>query len=185
MTFSTQQLQALRTAILADATALAEWNIGDDTGVANRMNQIDVTFFLWRSDASVQTIFEQITWANLTPADAPDSTQTWMNRALACQGKQFSIQTMLTGRSTLDATRSTLRSGLQDALTNVPSGTGGAAVSAGWVGVRDTALKRNAKLVEKALADTSSGNGLIGTPAVPVFQGNLMPDDIPQIRMAP
>ena len=183
---TTQQASAIKAACTGDGQCNTFWNAGNDIGVRDRMNTTDATFYLWRSDASVQQIFESITWANLTPADVADGTQLWMNRALAAQGKQFNIQTMLTGRAVLDARKSTLRAGLQDALTNLPTGVNGASVSAGWVTVRDTALKRNATLAEKALSDTSGGNvGTNANPALPVFEGNITLDNVTQARNAP
>lgn len=179
-----QQASTLKAAILANATCEPMFTAGDDVGTAACMNTIDVNFYLWRTDVPVQSIYDQVTWANMTPADAPDGTTIYTNRALACQGKQFNLQTILQGRTTLNATISTLRAGIQDALTALPCGAGGATVSAGWVGVRDTALKRQARLWEKALANTAGGNGAQATPAVPVLEGLLSPNDIIPIRAA-
>lgn len=179
-----QQASTLKAAVLANGTCAPIFAAGDDVGTAACMNAVDATFYLWRTDASVQSIYDQVTWANMTPADSPDGTALYTNRALACQGKQFNLQTILQGRSVLNATINTLRAGLQDALTTLPCGAGGAVVSAGWVGVRDTALKRQARLWEKALANTAGGNGAQATPAVPVLEGVLQPNDVIAIRAA-
>ena len=179
-----QQASTLKTAIQANATCAPMFTAGDDVGAAVCMNTLDAAFYVWRTDVPVQAIYDQVTWANMTPADTPDGTAIYTNRALACQGKQFNLQTILQGRQTLNATISTLRAGIQDALTALPCGAGGATVSAGWVGVRDTALKRQARLWEKALANTAGGNGALATPAVPVLEGLLQPNDIITIRAA-
>lgn len=183
---TTQQASTLKVAIQANGTCAPLFSAGNDTGTAQCMNAVDGTFFLWRTNASVQAIYDQVTWANMTPADTPDGTALFTNRALACQGKQFNLQTLLQGRTTINATINTLRNGLQDSLTNLPCGVGGATVSAGWVGVRDTSLKRNATLAEKAVANTGGGGvGTSANPAIPTFEGNLTTDDIVTIRNAP
>lgn len=179
-----QQASTLKTAIQANGTCSPMFTAGDDVGAAACMNTVDAAFYVWRTDVPVQAIYDQVTWANMTPADTPDGTALFTNRALACQGKQFNLQTILQGRQTLNATISTLRAGIQDALTALPCGAGGAVVSAGWVGVRDTALKRQARLWEKALANTAGGNGAQATPAVPVLEGVLSANDIITIRAA-
>lgn len=137
-------------------------------------------FFVYRTAIPSGDIHAQITWANLTPADAvPTDTQlnveTWQARSLACQGKQFNLQ-MLLQALTLDATRSNVRSGLQDALTNIPAGAGGAPVSAGWVNVRDNVLARKANRLEKLLA-TGSG-ATAATAATMGFEGTVSYQDI-------
>lgn len=129
--------------------------------------QVVPDFWLWRTNCPVEDIFDAISWANLTPVDAPDLTAAWTNRSLACQGKQFNIQTMLSGRQTINATKASLRTGLQDALTNVPAGAGGASVSGGWANVRSV-LKRTASLIESVY---STGAGTSANPAIPLAEG--------------
>lgn len=177
-----QQAATLKTAILADATAAAAFSGGDLQAVANRMNTKDAAFFVWHSTTPIQTIFDAITWANLTPADTPDGTTLYTNRALYCSAKQQQLLVMLGGRTILNATISTLRAGLQDALTNLPCGVGGATVAAGWTTVRDTAIKRTATLAEKALANVAGGNGQLATPATATWEGNLTFNDVVFIR---
>lgn len=179
---SQQQAATLKTAILADGSAAAAFNGGDLQAVADRMNTKDAAFFVWHSSTSIQTIFDSITWANLTPADTPDGTTLYTNRALYCSAKQQQLLIMLGGRTALNATISTLRAGLQDALTNLPCGVGGATVSAGWTTVRDSAIKRTATLAEKALANTAGGNGALATPATATWEGNLNFNDVLFIR---
>ena len=79
---------------------------------------------------------DAILWANFTPLDTPDGTQLWTNRALCCQGKQFNIQLMLQGRSTIPGDKPGFRTGLQDALTALPSGASGANKTGGWTAVQ-------------------------------------------------
>ncbi len=72
-------------------------------------------FNVFRSNIPVDEVYDQITWANFTPSDAPDNTATWTNRSLSCQGKQFNLQTMLVGRASFNAGKITQRAGLNDA----------------------------------------------------------------------
>jgi len=153
-----QQLQTLKAAILADPTAAAYIPAGDAFSLNLWCQSVATpTFWVYRAAVPVEEIFNGITWANFTPVDTPDGTQIYANRALLCQGKQFNVQTLLVGRSTLDATRPNIRAALADALTNVPAGAGGAAVSAGWVTIRDSVLARAATNGEKAFATGGTG----------------------------
>lgn len=139
-------------------------------------------FYLYRTNIAPQEIFDQVQWSKLTPADTPDGTVTWSNRSLACQGKQFNLQIILQGQTAIDANKSSIRSGLQDALTNVPSAAGGATQAAGWVGVRDTVLARKASRIEKLL-NAGGGNG--STPALAAtlgFEGPVSYQDIDAAR---
>jgi hypothetical protein len=181
MSLTSGQLAALKADILADGTLNAKPNNQDgDLEIAAAYNLTAVPdFTVWRSTTTTDEIFNGVTWANLTPNDAPDGTQTWLNRALACQGKQFNVQTMLSGRATLASGKTNVRAGLQDALSNVPSGAAGATVSAGWTVVRDS-MKRNATRGEKLFA--TGGNGAFATPADLAFEGNLSWQDVYNAR---
>jgi len=132
----------------------------DSTGadaIAKVLNaEATPAFYVWSTNADVGAIRAKVTWANLTPADAPDGTQAWANRSLQCQGKQFNLQLILPYAGTIDASDANLRAGLQDALTAIRSGVGGVSQSAGWAGVQGV-LTRKARLIEKVLADTSGG----------------------------
>ena len=124
-------------------------------------------------------------WANYTPADAPDSSVTWSNRSLACQGKQFNLQLLTQGRTVFNASKVTLRAGLNDCTTNLPSGTSGASQSGGWANIL-TILRRAASNIEKLFAvqtsgvGTNAGQALGGTtnPALMNFEGSVTYQDI-------
>jgi len=133
-------------------------------------------FYAYRRDISSQELFDKIDFAKMTPADAPDGTQTWANRSLCCQGKQFNLQLIL-DRAIIDATKTQTRATLQDALTSIPSGAGGATVSA-WVPVRDslyTAITYGEKLF-------ATGTGTTGSPATRVVYGNITAQDVDSAR---
>lgn len=167
------QYAALKAYINARPPLVALTVTNDWQAIADTLNaQVAPEFWVWKTSCSVDDIFDAINWANLTPVDAADLTTAWGNRALACQGKQFNIQTMLSGRDSINATKASTRNGLQDALTGVPSGVGGAAVAAGWANVRNV-LKRTASVIESIYA---VGVGTSANPATPVAQGEISPN---------
>lgn len=171
------QLQALKAAILADPALDADVAAGNHGIILDYMNaDSNPAFIVWRTSVRVEEIFDAINWAALTPADSPDDTQAWLNRSLACQGKQFNLQTLLTGRTTISGAKATIRAGLQDALTNVPSGAGGSLVNAGWAAVK-SALSRPASRAEAIYA---TGTGTTASPGSLVVDGKLVMYDIVQ-----
>lgn len=174
------QLSAIKADILADQSLSSFPNTSDGNfEIAKIYNAIAAPdFFVWQTAANVQTIFDNITWANYTPQDVPDNTATWTNRAIACQCKQINLQTMLTGRETINAAKTSIRAGLQDALTQLPSGASGATRAAGWVAVQ-AALQRKATRGEKVL---SAGSGSSASPATMGFEGSISYQDIESAR---
>lgn len=175
---------AQNAAIKADIAANADLNAFPNTSdgnseIAALYNAPAVPdFYVWRTNVPTAEVFDQIIWANLTPIDVPDTTQAWMNRSLACQGKQFNLQTILTGRDKIDASKANIRAGFQDALTAIPSGVGGANKQAGWANLQ-TALSRKATRLEKLLA---TGTGTQATPATMGFEGSVNYGDIGAAR---
>jgi len=163
------QLSAIRAVIDADPALSARPQTDDDAFfIAGALNQpADPDFMVWQTSTPTQNVFDAINWANMTPADAPDTTATWTNRALACQGKQFNLQTLLQGRESINSSKASIRAGLQDALTNLPSGAAGASRSGGWPAVQ-AAMQRKATRAEKAL---STGTGSSASPAVMGYEG--------------
>ncbi len=170
------QLQLIKAAIAADSALNTLPNTLDDAfAIADSLNlAASPDFFVWQTSMPAQSLFDAIVWANLTPSDAPDGTATYTNRALCCQGKQFNVQTMLTGREFINPSKANIRAGLQDALTQVPSGAAGALRSAGWTTVQ-TAMQRKATRAEKALA---TGTGSAASPAVLGFEGVVSYQDV-------
>ena len=181
-----QQLATLKATINANPT----WAALPLTGAASLVIRDGLNadfspqFFVWRSSVPTEEIFNAITWASLTPADTPDATVTYTNRALACQAKQINLQIMLQGRATLDTGKSATRQGRTDALQNVPAGAGGALLDAGWLGagkVKAT-ITRTCSVFEKAFA---TGTGTAGTPGVLVLEGPVSADDVQAARELP
>jgi hypothetical protein len=122
----------------ASNLSLSAWIAGNDWQRVADFYNGDSTTNVWRPDAPVDPIKGAILWANLTPTDAPDGTTSWTNRALCCQGKQFNLQLMLGQQSnaTVPGDLAPFRAGMQDALTNIPSGVAGAVMGGGWATVQ-------------------------------------------------
>lgn len=175
---------AQNAAIKADIAANSDLNVFPNTSdgndaIANLYNApASPAFYVWRTNVPTAEVFDQVQWAKLTPADSPDGTLAWQCRSLACQGKQFNLQTILTGRDYIDASKPNIRSGFQDALTGVPSGAGGVTQAAGWVALQQ-ALSRKATRLEKLLA---TGAGTQPSPATMGFEGSVNYSDIGTAR---
>jgi len=189
MSLTSSQITTLRALIDADPVLSSfPMNADGHVAVAQALNQpASPTFYVYRTDIPVQEVFDQVQWSKLTPADAiPTDTALnaaiWQSRSLACQGKQFNLQTLLMGQATINGAKANVRAGLQDALTNVPSAASGATQAAGWVGVRDSVLARAATVAEKALA-TGNG-GTAATAATMTFEGALTAQDVEAVRQA-
>lgn len=201
MALSSAQKATLKAAIAANTTVPGGTSIYNATPINQIPNNSDGNqaiaewynttavpdFFVWNSQAPIASVFDNVVWANLTPTDPPDGTQAWANRSLACQGKQFNLQTILIGaQGVINGTKANIRAGLQDALTSVPSAAGGTTQAAGWTNVRDKGLARKATRAEKLFADTTGGNGSTGqTSAMPVLDGPLSAGDVDAARNLP
>lgn len=172
---TTQQLQTLRSAIDAETAPVVVQarTAGNNTDIASFYNGAS-SFVVWRSTMPASEIQDAIAWANMTPADAPDGSEVGKHRELRCQSKQFNLQNLIVGRDSISVGKSNIRAGLQDALTNIPSGAGGAVQAANWVAVR-TAMQRAANRVEALFA---TGAGTSATPGSLVYEGAISREDI-------
>lgn len=156
--------------------------------IADEMNKpASPAFVTWREEVTVEELHDAVKWASLTPSDAvptsgADTIAAWSARSLACQGKQFNLQMILQRPSgVINALRPGVRTGLQDALTGVPSGVGGAPVDAGWAGAGGVrlVLQRNATVFEKLFA---TGAGTTVTPATITLVGPVDEETIRLVR---
>ena len=183
MNMTPAQLATLKAAILADGTMSAKpMTSGGALEIAGILNAAAApAYYVWRSSTSAPDILDAITWASLTPADAPDGTILYQNRVLVCQAKQMNIQILLQGRDSLATGLASVRGGLSDALQNVPSGTGGAMLDAGWAGANKVkaSITRQASVVEKLFA---TGNGTTATPSAMGYEGPVSSDDVQAAR---
>lgn len=167
------QLATLKAGILADPTTAGYIGAGTPGYCVAYLNG-DSTFVVWQARTSVEKIMDAIVWANLTPSDAPDGTALWTNRNLQCQSKQLNLQTILQGRTLIDGRNANVRAGLQDALTGLPAGAGGATIAAGWVNVKPV-LQRFATRAEVLF---SSGTGTSAAPGALTWEGWVSNNDI-------
>ena len=177
MSLTPPQIAVLKQALFAetDPTFVSYRNSGA-VGAMQDWYNAPGTFVAWRTLTHTSALMDAIVWANLTPTDAADLTQSWANRSLSCQGKQFNLQLMIGGRDSLPTGKVNIRNGLQDALSNVPSGASGALMSAGWTAVR-TAMQQFASRAETLYA---TGTGTATTPGVLVLDGAIDTYDVIQ-----
>ena len=170
------QLAAIKADIIAsgDMNTIPQGSDGSDA-IAKLYNApASPSFLVWKTNASVNDIFDALDWSKYTPTDSPEATGIYSARALAIQTKQMNLQNMLIGRDKIDASKANIRAGLRDAVIQLPSGVGGAFVAAGGasgVTVLNTCV-RNATRLEKLL---SIGNGTTGTVTAGIlgFEGNV------------
>ncbi len=176
MALTSAQRAILKTDVEADPvlSLLTPSNANADI-IKNAYNE-DSTFVVWKTAASVEDIFNAINWKRLTPEgdNDPANVVGFQAISLACQGRQFNIQTMLVGRETINATQNSVRQGLNDALTQVPSGVNGATQAAGWNNVK-TAMQRIVTRGEELFA---TGTGTAATPGLLTFEGSISQDDV-------
>lgn len=138
--------------------------------VAAAMNLLaSPDWMVWQTAVSIDAIQDAIVYANMTPAAAPDATQLWANRALQAQGKQFNLQNLLLGRSTVNASKANIRAAFQDCLTALPKKADGTNQAAGWTAVQ-TAMQRKATVFEKLF---STGTGSSASPATMTLEGAI------------
>lgn len=188
---TTEQLAALKAAILADPIlSQLDGSTDSNAAIASAFNlAASPDYYVWRTNVSIDSLLDQITWANYTPADAADNTVLYQNRAMLCQTKQMNLQLMLQGRTVFNAGKASLRGGLNDATTNLPSGASGANRPGGWVGILPV-LKRRATRAEKLYSVVGSGVGNAGgdargastNPDVLVFEGSISTGDVDAAR---
>lgn len=191
MALTSAQYATLKAYIAANNDLSSQPSNADGSFEIARLLNLDASpdFFVFRSNVTPQEIFDQVTWANYTPQDTPDNTVTWSNRSLACQGKQFNLQIILQGQSSINAGKINIRAGLNDATTNLPSGASGASRSGGWASILNI-LRRKATRCEKIFAVQTSGVGVTGgdalgattNPALLVFEGSISADDVQRAR---
>lgn len=183
MSLTSQQKATLKAFIDADPVMSALPQNSDGAfAIAASLNVVaDPAYFAWRPVTPASEIMDAITWANLTPNDTADGTATFTNRALVCQAKQLNLQILLQGRESVATGKSNVRSGLTDALTNVPSGANGAPVDAGWLGAGKvkTAITRTVTVFEQVFA---SGSGTTGTPSTLALEGPISYQDVQEAR---
>jgi hypothetical protein len=180
MALTQAQLVTLKADIAADSVLNAKpmSNAGADEIVAAYNAAASPDYYVWKPSVPAEDIFNAVDWAKLTPAGAVGTDAAWTNRALACQGKQFNLQTILSGRATVSSDKANIRAAIQDALTGVPSKADGTTQPAGWTAV-EAIMKRLATRAEKLFA---TGTGTSVTPSLLAFAGNVTQNDVTTAR---
>jgi hypothetical protein len=171
------QAVILRNAILADPVVSLQVGVADQP-ILDWLNAL-TTFRVWRTITPVSDIQDNIVWANFTPANPAAGAGTdATNWLLACQGKQFNLQNLLSSGSGFSGGVSTnkpnIRAGLQDACTLIPSGVAGATKTGGWTQIQ-LAIQRAATKAEQLLA---TGTGTQANPGDLGFDGNIQNSDL-------
>lgn len=145
---------------------------GTDSDAMAALNALAApAFYIYDSAVRVDAILDKLNYTNYTPNDPPDqanatAAQVWENRAMLVQLKQINLQLIMQGRGTVDATKSTIRAGIQDATQNLPTGAAGANRSGGWSNIQPI-LARKATVGEKLFA-TGANDG----------STNVLPKDV-------
>lgn len=166
---------------------------GNDT-IAGWYNQQAVADF-WGNykNVPIDAIKGSITHKNYTPNDQPpasgSTTQVTndqllaLNRMLFASMFQMSLNNLLLGGGSFDATNATLVAALKDATnSDMPTGTSGALRKGGWTTVQ-TVICRRGTYAEKLFADTSGANGAANTTAATfTFEGSLAGNDVDAAR---
>lgn len=140
-------------------------------------------FSVWKTNVSVSSIYDGINWSLYTPTDSPEASGMYTARAQAIQIKQMNLQNMLQGRETVDCSKANIRSGLRDAVIQIPSGTSGANTNPGGssgVNVLSNCV-RNATRLEKLLSTGPATTGSV-TANILGFEGAVTPHDIDLAR---
>jgi len=176
------QLSQLKTFINADTnpTFVGYRTAGSTGQMAEWLNLYPaVDYMLWNTKTKVSDILDSIAWDKYTPTDAADNTATYTNRILSVQTKQMNLQNMLIGRDTIDASKANIRSGLRDAVIQLPTGASGVATTAGGASGATTlaACTRKATNGEKYFATVSATTGST-TAFLPVVEGTFTNDDV-------
>ena len=179
MALTPAQLPALKAAILAETDpAFVEFRQQGAVGAMAEFYNRASTIYVWRSSTPTTDIATAISWASFTPADAPDTTTLYTNRAMLCALKRDNLRVLLE-RDSLPTDKLNTRQSLTDALQNVPAGAAGALLDAGWLGTDKvkTVITRAATLGEKLY---STGTGTSGMPGALVYEGTISIDDVVQ-----
>jgi hypothetical protein len=170
MLLTPQQDAVINAWVLADAElGILEPSSDAINKIIDKLGTLTVpNFKVWRTLTSVSDISDAIIWANFTPSNPSAGGGTDVtNWLLACQGKQFNLQTLLSGREYVNTSKPNIRAGLQDALTQVPSGVSGANKQAGWPAVQ-LVIQKVATNFERLFA---TGTGTEASPGNITLEG--------------
>lgn len=169
MQLTTAQQTTLKNAINAETDqevvdALAD---GQNWIIARWLNE-ESTDIVWRTYTTSESIRDVIAWKKLTPEDPPADTQLYANQATIAAGKAAVLQTLLSSEE-LHSALNNVRSGVVDALSDLPTGVAGALQNAGSNTARNL-MKRTATRAESIFL---AGAGAQGSPEDLVVEGEI------------
>lgn len=171
-------LQTFKAAILAetDPAFVIARNANEHGAMAAFYNEAaNPAFTVWRSSTPAADVFNAITWKNFTPADTPDGTALYTNRAYHALLCQQNIMILMQGASSIATGRANVRNLLNDALSTLYTAAGGASQSAGWLAVK-AAIYRPVRRGERLFC---TGTGTTGNPGdLGGFEGQVSNDDV-------
>ncbi|MEO8153573.1 MAG: hypothetical protein ABI605_10925 [Rhizobacter sp.] len=177
MQLTATQKITFKAALLAETDpALAQLRSDNNTGAMADWYNGATTFIVWNSRTPADDIYNSINWKNFTPSDAADGTLLYQNR-VGKTGLQQDSLTMLLKHgfaSTIDMSKPKISSGIQDALTDIPTGAGGALQQGGWNTVKTISV-RPATRAEKIFA---TGTGSAGSPGTNGPEGYVSNEDV-------
>lgn len=148
------------------------------SAVAAFYNQLAAgPFLIFNTAVLAQVIGDNVLFANYNVINTtlPDTTQIYMNCTEACAAKSLTLQNILLvmqqSGGIFNAARPTLRKGLKDATSNIPSNLASGTVTevdGGWatIGVAPGPLTRSATIFESLFAVASTGPLTGGTGAL-------------------
>jgi len=178
MALTTEQAAIFKTALFAETdVTLVEYRAnGQTTLIRDWYNSSNTAgFIVWKQQTPVAEIQDCVIWANFTPANPVTSLdaialQNTLNQLLACQGKQFNLQMLLSGSgmsSVVSTGKANIRVGLQDAASSIPSDINLGTRAGGWAAIK-AAIQRPATRIEKLFA---TGTGTSANPGDIVVTG--------------
>ncbi len=192
MALTTVQIAALKADILAnpDLNSQPVTNLGA-IEIA-RLYNLESTQPVWRTEAPVNAINDAIDWSKFTPVDSVPAANAvsgnaeihqFNGRLLMIQTKQMNLQSMLQGRTIVDASKANIRAGLRDAVIALPAGASGANVVAGGSGGVTVlnAMTRMATRFEKLFAGADATTGAV-TAKLLVIEGAVSGEEIQTAR---
>lgn len=178
-----QGQSSLQTVAIKDVTDLAD----NYLAISAWYNQLAAPdYFVWRKDVPVVDILDKVTFVNYTPNDSATETLIDGNRAMRCQIKQGNITLLFQNRSAFDSTKVNLRSALNDATTNLPSGAAGVSRSGGWSNILPILSRKTLNVEKLFVVDDGVGIGNTTTdprgantnPDMAVFEGTISENDV-------
>jgi hypothetical protein len=182
MALTPEQIPTLKAAIAAntDPEFVALRDAGATGAMAAWYNlAADPVHAVWGTAVPVNTLTDAIDFSAYTPNGTIDGTGQMTNRLLAAQTKQINLQLMLQGQSALNCSRARVRTGLLDAVTGLPTGNGGAIVSAaGADGARlVNAMTRSATRGEQLFTQAATQTGTVSAFRL-TFEGDIGNTDV-------